>query len=460
MSCGCSSGSGYDGGIYGGVCDADIPYPSVSHESVPSLIDNLVYALYGVIEKDVTSGKVVWNIPCDPSNIPATINGIPRNDGEGLLCYIVRALNLTTETAGFVTVNGVQTLTNKILDATCSLLGNATTATRATNIAGGVAGSLPYQTGVGTTVLLPQGTAGQVLSTNGSGELGWITNSATSSSTNNINGGTAGVVVYQTGVNTTGFTAAGTSGQVLTSNGTSAPTWSTNIAGNAGTATQLQTSRTLGISGDVTGTASFNGSANATISATIANGVVTAAKLGTNEQKQIAKAWVNFDGRGTTYVSSAYTRSGTTVTVTQAGHNLSTGNPITVFTATDSGLVANQISATFISSSQFSFQTSSTGATSGTLGWNSYNIRSSYNVSSITKNGTGDYTVNFAAALADANYSAVVTGQGDGSINTIGLIRSSASYNSLTASTARVTFINTVPVPVDPVACCVTILGN
>jgi hypothetical protein len=116
MSCGCSSGSSYDGGIYGGVCDTDTPYPSVSHESVPSLIDNLVYALYGAITKDVTSGKVVWNIPCDPSNIPATINGIPRNDGEGLLCYIVRALNLTTP-SGFVTVNGIQTLTNKTLTA-------------------------------------------------------------------------------------------------------------------------------------------------------------------------------------------------------------------------------------------------------------------------------------------------------------------------------------------------------
>jgi hypothetical protein len=38
-------------------------------------------------------------------------------------------------------------------------------------------------------------------------------------------------------------------------------------------------------------------------------------------------------------------------------------------------------------------------------------IRASYNVSSITDNGTGDYTVNFATALADANYSAVITGQ-------------------------------------------------
>jgi len=31
-------------------------------------------------------------------------------------------------------------------------------------------------------------------------------------------------------------------------------------------------------------------------------------------------------------------------------------------------------------------------------------IRASYNVSSITDNGVGDYTVNFTSALADANY--------------------------------------------------------
>ncbi len=32
-------------------------------------------------------------------------------------------------------------------------------------------------------------------------------------------------------------------------------------------------------------------------------------------------------------------------------------------------------------------------------------IRASFNVSSITDNGAGDYTVNFTTALADANYS-------------------------------------------------------
>ena len=36
-------------------------------------------------------------------------------------------------------------------------------------------------------------------------------------------------------------------------------------------------------------------------------------------------------------------------------------------------------------------------------------IRSSFNVSSVTRVSTGDYTVSFTTALGDANYSALVT---------------------------------------------------
>jgi len=40
-------------------------------------------------------------------------------------------------------------------------------------------------------------------------------------------------------------------------------------------------------------------------------------------------------------------------------------------------------------------------------GTGTVSIRESFNVSSITDNGTGDYTVNFENALVDANYTAV-----------------------------------------------------
>jgi hypothetical protein len=55
----------------------------------------------------------------------------------------------------------------------------------------------------------------------------------------------------------------------------------------------------------------------------------------------------------------------------------------------------------------------------GARAWVNFNgtgtvaIRASGNVSSITDNGTGDYTVNFATAMQDANYAATFAG-GDG----------------------------------------------
>jgi hypothetical protein len=57
----------------------------------------------------------------------------------------------------------------------------------------------------------------------------------------------------------------------------------------------------------------------------------------------------------------------------------------------------------------------SNGKTTNALAWVNFNgtgtvaIRSSYNVSSITDNGVGNYTVNFATALSDANYSLVAS---------------------------------------------------
>jgi hypothetical protein len=62
-------------------------------------------------------------------------------------------------------------------------------------------------------------------------------------------------------------------------------------------------------------------------------------------------------------------------------------------------------------------------------------IRASGNVSSITDNGTGNYTVNFTTAMPDANFAAVATGQDDtegGSGN------QSMTTQAFTASSVRV----------------------
>ena len=65
----------------------------------------------------------------------------------------------------------------------------------------------------------------------------------------------------------------------------------TSVSGNAGTATKLQNSRTISITGDSTGSTSFDGSANASIALTLANSGVTAGSYG-----QSANATASFGG--------------------------------------------------------------------------------------------------------------------------------------------------------------------
>ena len=64
---------------------------------------------------------------------------------------------------------------------------------------------------------------------------------------------------------------------------------------------------------------------------------------------------------------------------------------------------------------QFNSGYGSVATAYGCRAWVNFNgtgtvaIRASGNVSSITDNGTGDYTVNFTTAMPDANYSATLT---------------------------------------------------
>ena len=167
-----------------------------------------------------------------------------------------------------------------------NFFGNATTATlatTATNLPGGGLGSIPYQTSVGTTVMLGLGASGTVLTAQAGG-LAWQTiaqesltkgsflnmiNTATSGSLSVFNGGIPVTIsVDATSANTaskvvardaSGNFAAGT----ITANLVGA------VTGNASTATQLQTARNInGVS--------FNGTQDITIIATDATKVALA----------------------------------------------------------------------------------------------------------------------------------------------------------------------------------------
>jgi len=117
--------------------------------------------------------------------------------------------------------------------------GAVASATAATNVAGGSTGALPYQTGASTSTFLSLGTSGYVLTAGASAPIyvaqstlsvGSASTATSATTATNLAGGIASQIPYQTGAGATSFVANGTTGQVLTSNGTSAPSWTTPTA--------------------------------------------------------------------------------------------------------------------------------------------------------------------------------------------------------------------------------------
>lgn len=88
----------------------------------------------------------------------------------------------------------------------------------------------------------------------------------------------------------------------------------------------------------------------------------------------------------------------------------------------DTGVLATQNGMTGIPKAWVSF-----------TGTGTVTIRGSFNVSSITDNGTGDYTVNFTTALANANYCAIGTA---GYSTTSKLYLVQTPYNAVPTTTA------------------------
>jgi len=71
-------------------------------------------------------------------------------------------------------------------------------------------------------------------------------------------------------------------------------------------------------------------------------------------------------------------------------------------------------------------------------GTSTVSIRASYNVSSVTVNGTGDYTINFTNALADANYAAGGMLSWTNGVNASGAVSIRTDAGTPTASAFRI----------------------
>jgi hypothetical protein len=170
-------------------------------------------------------------------------------------------------------------------------------------------------------------------------------------------------------------------------------------------------SGTTGVAGNVTG--NLTGNASTATLATLATNATTAVVAGSasnivpasNLGLATCKAWVNFNGIGT--LNGTYVQSGGLATVTfSQTHGLPIGTVI-YFGVTSGGAPSGDTGVTSIPSPTQIVVGTSGGTYSGNVTITSAFIRSSYNVSSITKTGVGNYRVN--TLMSDANYAVNVT---------------------------------------------------
>lgn len=97
----------------------------------------------------------------------------------------------------------------------------------------------------------------------------------------------------------------------------------------------------------------------------------------------------------------------------------------------DSSIVTADIANAAITAAKLDGAQSGSAPIYAARAWVNFNgtgtvaIRASGNVSSITDNGTGDYTVNFTNALPDANYASVTTNSWEGETLGIPVVASS-----------------------------------
>lgn len=255
---------------------------------------------------------------------------------------------------------------------TASLSGNASTATSATsattatNLAGGTAGAIPYQSGSGTTLFSAAGTSGQYLQSNGTSAPSWSTLPT-------IGNGTLTMAVSGTGLSgSASFTAnqSGNSTFTVTSNATSANTASTIVARDAsgnfsagtitatlsGSATQVSNSLTLATSGTgLSGSATFNGASaqtfTVTSNATSANTASTIVARDASGNFSAGTITASLNGNASTATTAANVNNGT-LTLNVSGTGLSGSQTFTAnqagnatFTVTSNATSANTASA-------------------------------------------------------------------------------------------------------------------
>lgn len=205
-----------------------------------------------------SAGSIIYSNGTAPTALSIGTNGYVLTSNGAIPTYVNPA-SLTVgvaATAGFATSAGSAT--------------TAVTATTATNIAGGGANEVVYQSGSGaTTFISAPSTAGTVLGWTGSA-LSWVAAPA-ATTTNNIAGGAQYQIPFQSGVSTTTFSSNLTFNSSTNTLGSTNITASSALAGNTVAATTSVTGATLTATGAITGSATVGAINYGTLSYSDAN---------------------------------------------------------------------------------------------------------------------------------------------------------------------------------------------
>lgn len=150
--------------------------------------------------------------------------------GETYVCNTTGTITFGTTAITFTQVSSSQVYSAgnglQLTSTQFSLITPVTAVNGGTGISGYAVGDLIFANTTTTLDRITVGSTGTVLVSNGTAP-GWSAQSTLSvGSASNLVGGAASQIPYQTAADTTAFIANGTAGQVLKSNGTSAPSWS------------------------------------------------------------------------------------------------------------------------------------------------------------------------------------------------------------------------------------------
>jgi cytoskeletal protein CcmA (bactofilin family) len=236
----------------------------------------------------------------------------------------------------------------------------------------------------------------------------------------NVQGGTAGQLVYQSGAGTTAFAGPGTAGQILLSGGTAAPVY-TNTAsiyvGVADKAGSWLAARTLTLSGDLGGSVAFDGTGNFTLTATVqANSI----ELGTDTTGDYVATGAT-SGFG---ISGSTTGENATFTVTSNATSTNAGGTLILRTA------SGNFSAGTVTANLTGVATTATNVQGGTAG--GIPMQSASGVTTFISAGTsGQLLQSNGSTSSFVNTSSVHVGVANLATNLIGGASFSIPYQSV-----------------------------